>query len=406
MRAAHLELRGFRNLLDADVTLGDGVTTIHGQNGAGKTNLLEALYFGLAGRSFRASRDREAIRFGEDMARVTVELTSSPELSQHPSADGLEGTPGRPTRFLASVDRSGERRLLVDGNPLSAVEAAAKRPALAVFVPDRLGLVKGPPSTRRAHLDQLVSALWPARAGIRSRYGAALAQRNALLGRVRAGAVGSSALDGWDLELASQGVALRQVRGQAVAALAAGFERLAEALGLSGQASVRYAERGPTGSEHELVSALRERRDSDLKRGFTGSGPHADELELELNGRALRRYGSQGQQRTAVLALLLAERDAVIELGRPAPLTLLDDVMSELDLTRRERLAERLAGGGQALITAADSSAVPDMAGTRILVRDGRIEARGQAPARTEDSRPSARRDARDPGHAMPAPRP
>ena len=106
-----------------------------------------------------------------------------------------------------------------------------------------------------------------------------------------------------------------------------------------------------------------------------------------------------------MLALLLAERDAVIELGRPAPLTLLDDVMSELDLTRRERLAERLAGGGQALITAADSSAVPDMAGARIFVREGRIEARSQASARTEHSRPSSRRDASDPGHATPMPR-
>ena len=390
MHAAHLELRGFRNLLDTEASLEPGLTTIYGANGAGKTNLLEALYFGLAGRSFRASRDREVIRFGEELARVGVGLISD---ARPPGADSPDAHADRPplsTGFLASISRSSERRLLVDGSQLSTAAAAARRPPLAVFIPDRLGLVKGPPGARRAHLDRLVVALWPARSEVRARYGRALAQRNALLGRVRAGLASTDALDGWDQELALQGAALRAARNEAVALAAEPFAEAAEALGLEGEATVAYLERGPGGDLHELARALGERRDSDIRRGFTGSGPHADELEFELDGRALRRYGSQGQQRIAVLALLLAEREALIALGRPPPLTLLDDVMSELDATRRSRLADRLQGQGQVLITATDSTAVPDIEAARIAVHAGAIEARPRPRGTGSGGQPNA----------------
>ena len=250
MRAAHLELRGFRNLVDADVPMAPGVTTIYGLNGAGKTNLLEALYFGLAGRSFRASRDREVIRFGAEMARVSVELESNP-----PAVPDQSGSSMSPAAFLASVSRAGERRLLVDGTQLTTAEAAARRPPLAVFIPDRLGLVKGPPASRRTHVDRLVSALWPARTETRARYARALAQRNALLGRVRAGLVEAAALDGWDQELAGQAVALRAARTEAVELIAEGFAEAVSALGLEGTATIRYVERGPVGSAEELAVA-------------------------------------------------------------------------------------------------------------------------------------------------------
>ena len=392
MHAAHLELRGFRNLLDIETALAPGLTTIHGANAAGKTNFLEALYFGLAGRSFRASRDREVIRFGEEIARVGVGLISDP---QPPDADSAvppaHQTPVS-TGFLASISRSGERRLLVDGAQLAAADAAARRPPLAVFIPDRLGLVKGPPATRRAHLDRLVVALWPARSEVRARFGRALAQRNALLGRVRAGLANTDALDGWDQELAVQGVALREARNEAAALVAEPFAEAAEALGLEGATTLTYLERGPTGDVQELARALGERRDSDVRRGFTASGPHADELAFELDGRALRRYGSQGQQRISVLALLLAEREALIARGRPPPLTLLDDVMSELDATRRGRLADRLQGQGQVLITATDSSAVPEIEGASLAVQAGAIEARPRPDGAASDRPPGTSR--------------
>src|SRR5919198_31391 len=301
MWVRRLRVLGFRNLRRQELEFGPRVTLLWGPNGAGKTNLLEALFVGLAGGSCRASRDREAVAFGEPVARVEIDV-----------ADGTEER-----TFLWSLGRDGERRHLLDGSPLGA-ERARDRPALGVFLPDRLTLVKGPPSVRRSHLDRLVGALWPARADTRGRYARALAQRNALLGRIRARLAPADSLGAWDAELA-------------------------------------------------------ERRAADLDRGYTAHGPHLDEVALDLDGRALRRYGSQGEQRTALLALLFAERRALLEARRSPPLMLLDDVMSELDPCRRDLLASRLAeGDGQTVITATEPDHVPTGRDRlEIAIRDG-----------------------------------
>jgi DNA replication and repair protein RecF len=356
MRVARLRVLGFRNLREQEIELGPRVTLLWGPNGAGKTNLLEALFAGLAGSSCRTRRDREAIAFGTPLARVEVDVI----------ADGEERT------FLWSLTRDGERRHLLDGSPMGA-ERAHARPALAVFLPDRLALVKGPPTTRRSHLDRLVAALWPARGDVRRRYGRALAQRNALLGRIRAGLAPAESLDAWDAELASVGCELADARRDAIEVMAPEFTAAAAELGLRGQALLRYAPRSDATSPEELAAELADQRAGDLERGFTGHGPHLDEIQLELDGPSLRRYGSQGEQRAALLALLFAERRALLEARRTPPLMLLDDVMSELDPDRRELLASRLAEGeGQTLITATEADHVPaTQARFDVAVRDG-----------------------------------
>lgn len=333
---------GVRNLADATVPIGDGITVVLGPNGAGKTNLLEALYFALAGRSCRTSDDRELIAFGGGVAR----------------AEALVGTAGGDRRFAAAISRGEGRRHLVDGKRLAG-DRAAERPAVAVFMPDRLSLVKGPPAGRRAHLDQLVAALWPARAGARRRFDRALAQRNALLGRVRARVAPASDLDAWDRELAGAAAELMEGRAKAVELLAQPFRGAAAGLGLPGEAGIRYRPRCGAMDADAVADELSEARERDVERGRSTHGPHLDEVELSLAGRALRRYASQGQQRLALLALLFAERDVLLgERGVP-PLLLLDDVMSELDLERRERLVGRLELAGQALVTATHAAQVP-----------------------------------------------
>ncbi|MFL5825999.1 MAG: DNA replication/repair protein RecF, partial [Thermoleophilaceae bacterium] len=221
-------------------------------------------------------------------------------------------------------------------------------------LPDRLDLVKGAPAGRRGHLDQFVAALWPARGDARRAYGRALAQRNAVLARVRAGGARPALLDPWDAEHARHGEQLMEHRAAAVAAIAPMFAGRAEELGLPEPAELRYAPR----SAGDLRAELLERRASDLERGFTQHGPHRDDVALAHGGRPLRTLGSQGQQRLALLALLFAERDALVEQGRP-PLMLLDDVMSELDEARRLRLADLVRSGGQALITTTEAAHVP-----------------------------------------------
>jgi DNA replication and repair protein RecF len=329
-----------RSLSGVRVQLRPGVVSLIGPNGAGKTNLLEALYFALTGRSFRTSDRRDLIPFDGRLARVEAVV---------PDADGAEH------RLLASVSRAEGRRHLLDGNPVDAATAARHRPPVAVFSPDRLALVKGPPAERRAHVDRYVAARWPSRSELRVRFGQALAQRNALLAR---GPGGAHDLDVWDLTFAEAAAALAAARAEAVEDLAPRFAVAAAELGLEGDARLEYAPRSP-GTAEELCEGLRERREADLRLGRTSWGPHLDEVKLSCAGRALRRFGSQGQQRTALLALLFAERAALAEARRVTPLLLLDDVMSELDPERRERLVELLAGPGQVVITAATEESVP-----------------------------------------------
>src|SRR3954447_14924873 len=194
------------------------MTVVHGRNGAGKTNLLEALYFGLTGRSCRTTNEREVVRFGATATRVELELDGG----EHSLAVGFQ--PGEP------------KRLLADGAPVERLVDVEARPLVSVFLPDRLELVKGAPALRRAHVDQVVAAAWPARAATRRAYGRALQQRNALLAGIRSGRASRSSLRAWDAELARHGVALRDDRAAALALVAEPYARLADELGLGGAA--------------------------------------------------------------------------------------------------------------------------------------------------------------------------
>jgi DNA replication and repair protein RecF len=246
-----------------------------------------------------------------------------------------------------------------------------------VFLPDRLELVKGPPALRRAHLDQFVAALWPARTASRRAYAQALAQRNALIGRLRSGRGSRDSLATWDAQLARHGLALMDDRRQAVDAMSESFGRLATGLGLDGDPVVAYRPRSRAADAAEFVAELAERIDGDVERGFTGHGPHRDDLATLRENRELRTYGSQGQQRVALLALLLSERETIAAWRSSPPLMLLDDVMSELDGTRRQALVELLrSGDGQAVITTTELDHVPgarDAGIVRLGISAGRI---------------------------------
>jgi DNA replication and repair protein RecF len=365
-----LRVRDFRSYASAEVGLGERLTVVHGPNGAGKTNLLEALYFGCTGRSCRTTNERELVRFDEKDEPTTtprvvrVEVHGHDRDGEHELSVGFQ--PGEAKRFK------------VDGAPAERLLDAPHRPLVSVFLPDRLELVKGPPALRRSHLDQVVAALWPGRTANRRQYGQVLAQRNALLARVRAGG-SRSALAAWDLELARHGIALRDDRAAALDLLRPRFAEAAGELGLAGAAELRYRPRSRAETAEALAAELAERLDADLERGFTTHGPHRDDVALLRDGRELRAYGSQGEQRMGLLALLLAERAVLEEERGSPPLLLLDDVMSELDHGRRERLVERLRVG-QALVTTTDIAHVPgaeDGDVVRLRVEDGVVTQSG-----------------------------
>jgi DNA replication and repair protein RecF len=255
--------------------------------------------------------------------------------------------------------------MTVDGAPVERLVDVPVRPLVSVFMPDRLELVKGAPALRRAHLDQFVGALSPLAADARRQYGHVLAQRNALLSRVHRGQAGTDALATWDAELARRALTLMDHRRDAVALLADKFAARARELGLGDEVRLEYRPRSKAVEVAGFRAELAERLAPDLDRGFTAHGPHRDELALLREGRELRVFGSQGEQRTALLSLLLAERDVLGDERGRLPLLLLDDVMSELDGQRRELLAAELAATGQSVIATTDLSHVPGASAAR-----------------------------------------
>ncbi|MDX6512762.1 MAG: replication and repair protein RecF [Gaiellaceae bacterium] len=323
-----------------------------GPNGAGKTNLLEALHVGTQGFSPRTRSDAQLVRFGTQAGRVA-----------------LRGNRGGTPLDLELTLRDGEgKRAKVNGAPLRAAEQLRSEVSTLVFTPDRLGIVKGGPAVRRAYFDRALGRLAPARASLPAEYGAAVAQRNASLRRIAAGFSSREALAPWTERVAELGAALVEARREAITILSPAFAERAGELGLPG-AALRYDAEPPT------REALEAREQRDLERGSTGLGPHLDDVGVVSGDRDLRSFGSQGEQRLAVLSLLLAEADVLADRRGVPPLLLLDDVLSELDPERRRILARRIGLRGQALVTATDAAALPLDPDQLLMVVPGEVRA-------------------------------
>jgi DNA replication and repair protein RecF len=328
-----------------------GVVLLHGANGAGKTNLLEALHVGTQGFSPRARRDAQMIRFGEDAARIVLA--------------GSRGATAFETDTI--LTRGDSRSVRLNGERLDASERLRHELTTLVFTPDRLAVVKGAPATRRAYLDRVVGRLLPARAKLTGDYASAVGQRNAALRRIRSGQSTRDALLPWTERVALLGAELVDARIEVVEMLATVFSELAGGLGLA-DATLTYEGYPPT------VAELEGRLEADIERGVTGAGPHLHDLRVESGGRDLRVFGSQGEQRIAVLSLVLAEAELLRARADASPLVLLDDVLSELDGNRRRALADVIARSAQTVVTATAEAALPVSPTQSLSVTLGSVE--------------------------------
>jgi DNA replication and repair protein RecF len=309
---------------------------VTGANGAGKTNLLESLHVGTQGFSPRTRADQQLVRLGTAGARVA-----------------LEGELGaRTVSVEVTLQPQVGKRAKLDGATLRSAEQLRTEVSTLVFTPDRLAVVKGGPAARRAYFDRALSRLLPGRSTLPVEYAAAVGQRNAALRRVQVGVSTEDAVAPWTEQVASLGAALVEARRETIALLAPAFAERAGELGLP-DAGLDYTGDPPT------VEALNARLPRDLERGVTGLGPHLDDVTVRSAERALRTFGSQGEQRLAVLSLLLAESEVIVERRGTPPLVLLDDVLSELDAARRRTLAEQIGRTGQAVVTATGADALP-----------------------------------------------
>jgi DNA replication and repair protein RecF len=307
-------VRAFRNVARVDFAPGPRLNVIVGDNGQGKTSLLEALYFVATSRSFRTDRAADMIQQGAAAASVKVNV-----------AEG-----GLQREQTAGLSRE-RRSLLVDGMPAATAAAYATRTPVVVFHPGDLGLAVGGAAERRRLLDRLALFADPETAGVRARYRRAMRERQEAL--LRRG-TGASELDAYEAVAADYGARLTEARRGAALRLGEAATVGFRGVGASGQCLELTYRPGGSVSRVEFGEELARRRASDARSNRSGYGPQRDELELTLNGRGVRRHASQGQQRSVVLGLKLAELECVRAYRGVEPVLLLDDVSSELDETR------------------------------------------------------------------------
>jgi DNA replication and repair protein RecF len=332
-----LRLINFRNYADDTVLLGPGLNVVVGDNAQGKTNLLEAISFAVAGSSTRTANDAEVVRWDGDFARVEARVSFDDSPDERNVAIGY--APGQ------------KKRLTVDGAPVPSLAnyAAGGAGVRAVtFFPDDIRITKGSPSDRREFLDGLLSTLRPSFARAVAEYAKTVQQRNQLLRRIRDGFSSERTLWTWDRKVIELGEEVLRGRQAAIGPLEHYFESSLRALYGSESAVIRYSYSAPLDGYAE---ALKEAHSADVERGTTSVGPHRDDFEILLGGVNLTTFGSQGQQRLATLALKFAARDHIRGETGQDPILLFDDVMSELDERRRDFLSGYFLESTQAIIT-------------------------------------------------------
>jgi len=374
LEVRRLALTGFRSYQSLDVSFPPGPQVLSGPNASGKTNLLEALVVLGLGRSHRTATDSELIAWGSEFARLEGDVARE------------SGRPAEKLEVTLQAAGSARKRVRVNGVPRRS-SSLSETLRVVLFAPEEMLLVVGSPALRRAAIDTLGSQRSAAYGRSLGAYGRARQQRNILLRQIREGVDGADQLPYWNQILIDEGGAIVAERLQLLAALA---EPLAAAHGeiapSEGSLTITYVTNAPTASGETPADALRRRlaetAEKELWNGTTLVGPHRDDLVFQLDGRDLAGFGSRGQQRTAILALKLAELELLRAADGADPLLLLDDVFSELDPERRAHLVRRIGELPQAFVT---TTSLDDLdpalvaASTAWHVAPGRLELIGRA---------------------------
>jgi len=353
-----LTVKDFRNYAAQTVKFSPGLNVLSGANAQGKTNLLEAVYLCCVGRSPRTLKDKELIRWGHDGGRVLAEAKKR---------DGK-------TAVEVRLSRSENKRIAVNGLPISRIGELMGAVNCVFFSPDELKIVKESPSDRRRFMDTDICQMSKAYFYLLNRYNKILSQRNRLL-KEGDGEALRSTLPVWDEQLAAAGAGIIVTRRKFIDKLKP-LVKAEHSFLTGGEEGIEIEYEGLDGGDTSSAKAsflrvLEENRKRDIKHGFTNEGPHKDDFIVKLGGADLRSFGSQGQQRTAALSLKLAELEIFAgEIGE-YPVLLLDDVLSELDLFRQGQLLERIQKA-QTVLTCTHLDGMPSGA-ARFAVAGGAV---------------------------------
>lgn len=359
MQITHLSLRNFRNAEESEIGFKSGVNVICGANAAGKTNILEAIFYFAAGKSFRNCKDRELIAFGNDKANIALRFS----------------TENSNFKMSATLVKGGRRAIRIgESAPLKMQEYIGRFRAV-IFTPDHLNLVKGAPENRRRFLDLAICQSFPRYAAALSEYNRVLAQKNALLKR---GNVIDELLSVYNERLASLAAVITVNRRKYINKLEEEAKRfLFDMSGEKESLALNYqTQSGELLTQEEIkeryIALFEEKKEQEKEKFLSLYGAHKDDFAVTVNKKSARMYASQGQQRSIVLALKLAEGELSAKLTGEYPVFLLDDILSELDKDRKSYILSRITDR-QVIITGCESEVFEAESGNRIFVCDGKI---------------------------------
>lgn len=345
MKINSIQIENFRNIEKLNLSF-DNINIIYGENAQGKTNLIEAVYLFTGSKSFRGVRDKELITFNRQFSRLKIDFENK---NRHQNAEIFIEN-----KRTATINGVEKKSASVLGEELKAV----------IFSPVHLSMIKDGPSLRRKFVDNALCQLRFNYRNVLKEYNRALTQRNMLLKDISKNSSLSDMLYIWDRNLASIGAKIIYQRGKYVETLLPyakdifdGLSNGKESIDLFFNGSFDYNNLTVKEIEQNLISAFEKNRTNDLLNKITTVGPHRDDLEILINQKSARSFGSQGQQRSCVLALKLAEASLLKKMTDDEPLALLDDVMSELDLSRQDYILNHIKDW-QVFITCCDANTI------------------------------------------------
>ncbi len=352
MHIKTLQLKNFRNYGDFSIDLKEGLNFIIGKNATGKTNILEAIYFLEIGKSHRTNINQELIKWNEEFSLIKA----------------LARRRERDITIEVSLFKAGRRQIKVNGIEIKRLGLREKPILAVIFTPDHLKIVKEMPEYRRSYLDEILEKTKPDYGYWRQQYLKILKQRNMLLKKVYIGRMKQDVIDYWDKQLAGAGVRIIAARAVITKKLEEQASRSYKKISGSDMPLTLSYENQLLGENNSLelieerfLFELKGRRRAEIERGQTLVGPHRDDVGIYMGGIDLRTFGSQGEQRSASLALKMAELSIIEEVSKDQPVLLFDDVMSELDHTRREALLKQVENGVQVIITSTHADYLKEM---------------------------------------------
>ncbi len=353
MKVLNLSLKNFRNIEDTFLEADSGMNVICGENAQGKTNILEAIWLFTGAKSFRNSKDKEFVKFGENKAQIKLDFIS----------EGIEKE--------AFIEIEEKRKAVLNDNKLKSPSLLAGNFNAIIFSPNDLSIVKDGPSIRRRFLDIAIGQLYPSYIELLKKYLRAVAQRNKIIKDLKYDSTLSLMLDIFEEEIAEAGEKIIDYRKKYIENLNLFLPKVYNGLS-AGKESLETSYICSFSGE-DFKEKLKESRKEDMFSAVTSIGPHRDDLEFKINGVSARSFGSQGQKRSVALALKLAEAEVIKSKVGECPIFLLDDVMSELDPKRQDFILNHIEGM-QTFLTCCDPSNFKNLKAGKIFeVKKGQI---------------------------------